>query len=159
MSRTGKYPNWSATGSPVANARRVLPELTAAFFAMGREVCDSDPSPADLHRLRLAGKRLRYCLELFRGIYGRSMKKRLRMLRVIQRRLGVVSDCDATRDLLKTRELRARSDTERLLAFLDVRRSENEEAFLRYWRDRFDAPGEECAWMDFLASVSDEDRA
>ena len=159
MSKSGKYPNWSATESPVANARQVLPGLTATFFAMGREVCDCDPSPADLHRLRLAGKRLRYCLELFRGIYGPPMKKRLRMLRVIQRRLGVVSDCDATRDLLQSRALRTSRDTERFLAFLAARRNENEEAFLKYWRDRFDAPGEERGWMDFLASVSEEDRA
>ena len=87
------------------------------------------------------------------------MKKRLRMLRVVQRRLGAVSDCDATRDLLQTRASRTSRDTERFLAFLEARRNENEEAFLRYWRDRFDAQGEERGWMDFLASVSDEDRA
>ena len=158
-SDVARYPNWNAAASGAANARRVLPGLSAAFFDMGRAICASDPSPADLHRLRLAGKRLRYCLELFRECYGPGMRKRLRKLRRIQRRLGVVSDCDATEGLLRSHELSEGAEAERLTGYLRARRSKNREAFLAFWRRRFDAPGEARSWADFLACPAEGNSA
>lgn len=150
MSQFAKYPDWIAAHSRDSNARRVLPRLVAEFFAIGRRICAGDPSPADLHRLRLAGKRLRYCLELFRQCYGPGMRKRLRRLRRIQRRLGAVSDCDATEELLRSQKLTDGVDAEQLLGYLRARRDENREAFLAFWRGSFDASGEERAWVAFL---------
>ena len=122
---------------------------------MGRQVCASEPSPSALHRLRLAGKRLRYCLELFRECYGPRLRKRLKRLRRIQRRLGAVSDCDATEQLLQSHHLADGDDGKQLLAYLRASRNENRVAFLQYWRTGFDAPGEEHVWVEFLSSPED----
>ncbi len=154
MSQFPNFPDWIGTDSPASNARRVLPRLVAEFFAMGRQMCASDPGPAELHRLRLEGKRLRYCLELFRECYGPGMRKRLRRLRRIQRSLGAVSDCDATEGLLRSHHLTDGADAERLLAYLQAGRIENREAFLAFWRTSFDAPGEERSWVEFLRGAT-----
>ena len=155
MMRLGRYPDWNGADSQASNARRVLPRLVSEFFAMGRQVCASEPSPSALHRLRLAGKRLRYCLELFRECYGPGLRKRLKRLRRIQRRLGAVSDCDATEQLLQSHHLADGVDGKQLLAYLRASRNENREAFLQYWRTGFNAPGEEHAWVEFLRSPED----
>lgn len=152
MRQMGKYPDWTGTDSLASNARQVLPLLVAEFFAMGRQVCAGQPSPSALHRLRLAGKRLRYCLELFRECYGPGLRKRLKRLRKIQRRLGAISDCDATEQLLRSEDLGDGLDGKKLLAFLQMSGNENRDAFLQYWRTGFDAPGEERNWVEFLRS-------
>ena len=155
MMQFGRHPDWTGDDSRASNARRVLPRLVAEFFEMGRQVCAREPSPSELHRLRLAGKRLRYCLELFRECYGPGLRKRLKRLRRIQRRLGAVSDCDATEQLLRSHHLADGVDGKQLLDFLQTSRDENREAFLQYWRTGFDAPEEERAWIDFLRSLAD----
>ena len=157
--KLGRYPDWHGADSRASNARRVLPRLAKGFFAMGRQVCASEPSPSELHRLRLAGKRLRYCLELFHECYGPGLRKRLKRLRRIQRRLGAVSDCDATEQLLRSHHLADGVDGKQLLAYLQASRDKNREAFLQYWRTGFDAPGEESAWIDFLRSPADDSSA
>lgn len=159
MMQLGRYPDWKGADSRASNARRVLPRLVAEFFAMGRQVCASEPNPPELHRLRLAGKRLRYCLELFHECYGPALRKRLKRLRKIQRRLGAVSDCDATEQLLQSHHLADGVDGQQLLAFLQASRNENREAFLQYWRTGFDARGEQRAWIDFLRSPADDSAA
>ncbi len=145
-----KHPDWAAGGSCAANARRVLPRMASEFFAIGRGICAGDPSLAELHRLRLAGKRLRYCLELFRKFYRREMRGRLRSLRRIQRLLGAVSDCDATGSLIRARGLEQDREAEILLASLGARNRASADAFLEHWRAQFDAPGQEREWMEFL---------
>ena len=145
-----KHPDWAADDSSTENARRVLPQRASEFFAMGRAVCGGDPSPAALHRLRLAGKRLRYCLELFRDFYRPELQVRLRSLRRIQRLLGDVSDCDATRALLRNRGLAQGRDGEVLLASLGARKRASADAFREYWKSLFDAPDQEREWLEFL---------
>lgn len=146
-----KHPDWNPTESCTSNARRVLPRMACNYFALGRTTCEGSPPPAGLHRLRLAGKRLRYSLELFVDCYGPGLQGLLRSLRVIQDRLGTISDCDATEALLRGEGLADGEDSSLLLAFLAERRRASTLEFRDLWRDEFDAPGKEVAWLDYLS--------
>ena len=83
------------------NARRQLPPLVQAYFARVRELLAADPPPAELHAIRLATKRLRYSLELFRPCYGPGLETRLAALQSLQQILGEVNDCVAAERLLE----------------------------------------------------------
>jgi CHAD domain-containing protein len=142
---------WDERASPAQNARRVLPGLLAAYLEKGRALAASQPTPSELHRFRLATKRLRYTLELFRPCYGPGLDARLGGLRKIQQYLGEINDCAATervfRDHLAPRSpLRAR-----LEGFLRARRIQKIAQFNAFWRGHFDRPGEFERWRQYLA--------
>jgi len=46
------------------------------------------------HRLRIAAKRLRYALEIFRPLFGRALGRRIAAVRELQSILGELHDCD-----------------------------------------------------------------
>ena len=85
------------------NARRELPRLIAAYFSRVRKVLAEDGSPRKLHPLRLASKRLRYTLELFRPCYPAGLEERLDALKKLQDSLGEVNDAVASARLLRGR--------------------------------------------------------
>ena len=91
---------WDEKRTAGENARRELPALVSLYFSRVREELANRPTPARLHRLRLATKRLRYTLELFRPCYGPGLEARLAELRKVQQRLGELNDCVAAWDLL-----------------------------------------------------------
>src|SRR5262249_5894171 len=73
-------------------AGAALPRMAVKYFKAGREAANGNPSPKELHRFRIATKRFRYSLELFRPIYGPSLERQLDALRKIQNVLGKLSD-------------------------------------------------------------------
>ena len=146
---------WMPDRSVAANATHVLPVMSAEFFRFGHSVCSKDTSPEKLHAFRLKGKRLRYSLELFGNVYGPSLDSRLRTLKDVQRRLGVLSDCDATTALLFSIELPNDADSRQLLAFLRQREEDATESFLAYWKESLSDPNFEREWKDYLALSSE----
>ena len=92
---------WDEKAGVLPNARRELPRLVAAYFSRVREVLAEDGSPRKLHRLRLASKRLRYTLELFRPCYPAGLEERLDALKKLQDWLGEVNDAVASARLLR----------------------------------------------------------
>jgi CHAD domain-containing protein len=142
---------WQAAANAAQNARRVLPGLLAAYIEEGRVLAGSKATPAELHGFRLATKRLRYTLELFRPCYGPGLDARLGGLRKIQQYLGEINDCAATERVLEE-HLGPRSPLRaRLERFLRSRRIQKIAQFNAYWRDRFDRPGEFERWREYLA--------
>ena len=83
-----------------ANARALLPRLAEKYFRAGREATDGKRSPKELHRFRIATKRFRYTLELFRPVYGASLDRRLHTLHELQGTLGKLSDCRSIQAIL-----------------------------------------------------------
>ena len=139
----GRRTGWNEREDATANARRELPRLAAEYFARVRRVLEKEPSPEKLHRLRLATKRLRYTLELFRPCYGPGLETRLAALRDIQQSLGEVNDCIATARMLpKSAPARA---------WLDRRTSAKAEEFRKRWAQEFGAPGQESRWTAYLS--------
>jgi CHAD domain-containing protein len=141
---------WNERIGPEANARRELPRLTAEFFATVRAALAARPSPERLHRVRLAAKRIRYTLELFRGCYGPGLESRIESLRKLQQVLGEINDCAATRRVLagSVPASPQRSRVERLLASR-LRKKTGE--LRKLWKEELGAPGQELRWMRYLA--------
>jgi CHAD domain-containing protein len=139
-------PHWKEREGPAANARRALPALVSGYFEQARAVLGEPPG--ELHGLRLATKRIRYSLELFRPVYGPGLETRLAELRKVQQLLGDVADSTATRKKL------AKSAGQRVDDFLDQRAEAQAEAFRKYWSETFDAPGREAWWTGYLARAA-----
>jgi CHAD domain-containing protein len=137
---------WNEKAGLLPNARRELPRLIAAYFSRVRKVLAEEGSPRKLHRLRLASKRLRYTLELFRPCYPAGLEERLDALRNLQDSLGEVNDAVASRKLLHG----ALKRHPKVRKFLDDRAEQQAAEFARYWKETFDAPGREAWWTDFL---------
>ena len=138
---------WNERAGVAANARRELPRMVSAYFSRVREFLAEDAPPRKLHRLRLASKRLRYTLELFRPCYPPGLEDRLAALKKLQDWLGEVNDAVASGRLLR-RPLKRQP---KVREFLEERAAEQAAEFGRYWKETFDAPGQEAWWTGFLA--------
>lgn len=150
MNRPGQIA-WNARASVSLNARRKLPALVRAYFAQVRELLAANPAPAELHVIRLATKRIRYTLELFRPCYGSGFEQRLAAMQRLQQTLGEVNDCAAAARLIES--LPASPARTRVESFLHRRAAAKAAALRREWRERFDAPGQERWWLDYLAQT------
>jgi CHAD domain-containing protein len=146
-------PVWNARLGAAVNARRGLPPLVSAYFRAGREFLASRPSPAQLHELRLATKRLRYTLELFRRCYGPELERYLAELQVLQQALGELNDCVASRHLL-TREMPASPLRDKLEKFLSCEEASRSQRVREVWTGQFDAAGREAAWVRYLGRLA-----
>lgn len=143
---------WRPADPCALNAQRVLPQVAAGFLALGREVLAGEPAPRELHALRLAGKRLRYSLELFREFYGPELGQVLRTLKKLQRMLGEISDCDATETLIRAGGLADAEGARELLRNVAEKRTEATRLFLSRWRSLLGSADLETAWTSALAS-------
>ncbi len=147
--KKGRSLDWDAALSAGENARANLPGLTHEFFAAGRALLAGAAAPADLHNFRLAAKRFRYTLELFRPVYGPGLEQKLDAVRRIQSLLGKRQDCEVLAGRLR---LPAQS-AEPLRAALEKTERQAlklEQEFRAYWLDDFDAPGREIAWVRYF---------
>jgi CHAD domain-containing protein len=72
----------------------VVQHRAAAFLAHGMHAIGGARDD-ELHAMRIAGKRLRYNLEFFASRLGPSHTTALRLMALIQDRLGAVADADA----------------------------------------------------------------
>jgi CHAD domain-containing protein len=124
-----------------ANARSLLPTLAEKYFRAGREATDGERSPKELHRFRIATKRFRYTLELFRPVYGASLERRLRALHEMQDTLGKLSDCRSIQEML--------DGDKALAAKLKQASRRHLKEFHEQW-GAFDAAGQLQRWKTYL---------
>lgn len=144
-----KQPAWNPGASAAVNARRQLPRLMAQYFREVREALADEPSPAHLHQIRLASKKIRYTLELFEPCYGPEFARRMESLKDVQTSLGDVNDAVAANGLLRD-VMPSTPQRKTLRAYLKTRAAEKAEEFRVHWTQKFDAPGEEQRWLAFL---------
>ncbi len=145
---------WDGYAPPAGNARKHLPELVADYFTRGRELLAGNPKPEQLHALRLATKRLRYTLELFRPCYGPGLGARLAALRELQQLLGEVNDTAAAARTLDA-VLNGNSPQRiRIESFLRRQGEAKASEFRKHWSAVFDAPGQQRWWTDYLSRRS-----
>jgi CHAD domain-containing protein len=135
---------WDAALSAGENARLALPAAAREFFALGREAASGLATPEQLHAFRLAAKRFRYTLEIFRPLYGPGLEERLEQVRRIQSLLGDRQDC-----AVLAGRLRGQGHDDVLHRLADHGRA-LENKFLRFWREKFDPPGAETAFTAYL---------
>lgn len=142
---------WEEKTDASANARTFLPKLAADYFALGREVLASKPAPVNLHALRLASKKFRYTLELFRPCYGPGLSARIDALKSVQQMLGEINDTVAAERTIGEVLVARTSESRRAIRFLRKRGLAKAQEFRQHWTTVFDAPGQQSWWADYLA--------
>jgi CHAD domain-containing protein len=99
----------------------------AEYFKEVRSFLGKEREPQELHRMRLASKRLRYALELFRPCYGPGLRERLGALKELQDALGDVNDAVAAEGTLNGQT------SQKVHEFLKARAEEKAQKFRVYW--------------------------
>jgi CHAD domain-containing protein len=150
MRKSGKL-IWNPRLGVSLNARRQLPAMMRGYFAQVRELLTANPKPAELHAIRLATKRVRYTLELFRPCYEAPLEPRIAELQRLQQILGEVNDCAAAEHVIDGLVAPSLART-RAQSFLRRRAAAKATELRREWRQSFDAPGREHSWLHYLAS-------
>lgn len=140
---------WNERSGPGANAKRELPRMMSDYFVQVREAMRAKSSPADLHKIRLVSKKVRYTLELFRPCYGPGLEERLTALKEVQTSLGDVNDAVSTAELIRGAMPRS-TRRKALRAYLKKRAAEKAGEFRVHWMETFDAEGQERWWLEFL---------
>jgi hypothetical protein len=85
------------------NARKILRVRVGEFYSYEPIIRDVD-AVTDLHNMRIASKRLRYTLELFRAVFGEPGEHNIDRVKALQEELGQIHDGDVRIELIK-REL------------------------------------------------------
>jgi CHAD domain-containing protein len=142
---------WDEKAGASVNARRKLPDLASKYFVEVRKALRAKPTPAQMHRVRLASKRFRYTLELFKPCYAAGLERRLGELRKLQDILGALNDATASGGMLEKALSGRTAERARVKEFLEQRMAEKTEEFRRHWSGDFDAPGKESWWVAYLA--------
>jgi hypothetical protein len=142
---------WDEQADAVENARTFLPKLVGDYFGLGRELLAANPSPAELHALRLASKKLRYTLELFKSCYGPGLGTRIDALKSVQQMLGEINDTVAAERTIGEVLVAKTPESRRAIRFLRKRGQTKAQEFRNHWTTVFDAPGQDRWWIDYLA--------
>src|SRR5215211_7071828 len=96
------------------NARRILAVRMAEFYSHAPALDDED-AVETLHEMRIAAKRLRYSLELFRDLYGKKGELQIDRVKQLQEELGHIHDTDVRIGLIEQELLAcAREQIEKL---------------------------------------------
>jgi hypothetical protein len=99
MTRAWNVPDLDPNASVAQNARRVLAVRIGEFYSYAPIVPYPEHEEA-LHDLRIAAKRLRYTLELFRPQFGKAGDRQIERVKAIQEALGTLHDHDVRIDLI-----------------------------------------------------------
>ena len=136
---------WKRSRTVRDNLRKSLPKMAAEYFDAGRLALAPGKTWEEMHQFRLATKRFRYMLEIFRPAYGPALDLRIESLRHVQTLLGDVNDCIVTSAMVET--LPTAGDLKDKLA---VRAAEKTQKLRTYWTTRFDAQGHREQWTRYL---------
>lgn len=119
MSRAWPVEGIAPEGTLAENARRILAVRIAEFYSYAPIVSD-ETATEELHNLRIAAKRLRYTLELFRAVFGEVGERQIERVKAIQEELGNLHDADVRialiRDELTTLGVEQTADLGKTLA-------------------------------------------
>jgi CHAD domain-containing protein len=132
-----------SSNTAAANVRALLPKKVEKYFRKGRVASNGKRTPTQLHQFRIATKRFRYTLEIFRPVYGASLDSYLDTLHDLQHTLGQLSDYRSIGQLLD-------GDKE-IGAKLQQASSRYLAKFHEQWK-QLDAPGNLEKWQQYLAS-------
>lgn len=100
-----------------------------AYLPFARLALMENPTSAELHQLRIAGKRLRYSLELFHGLNPQSIDSAYSIVAELQTRLGDINDHTTAQKLYQS--WLAEMPADDLAVQLSERVIQEHKAFLR----------------------------
>jgi hypothetical protein len=93
MSRAWPVDGIEPEGTLGDNARRILAVRIAEFYAYA-PIVPNEQATEELHDMRIAAKRLRYTLELFRVVFGEVGERQIDRVKSMQEELGNLHDAD-----------------------------------------------------------------
>jgi CHAD domain-containing protein len=111
-----------------ATAEETLPRMAKDFFRRGQEAARENPSAEDLHRFRIAGKKLRYTVELFAPVYASSLEDMQEELKSVQTLLGDIQDCAVVRKMISRHQ-----GEDSILDAIKKRQRKKTAQFCRHW--------------------------
>jgi CHAD domain-containing protein len=132
---------WKPSGTAAESARAALPKLVQRYFKAGRQAANGKRSAKELHRFRIATKKVRYSLELFRPVYGPSLERHIDALRELQSVLGKLNDHHTLKPFFK--------GDKALKAKLDEAMEKHLSQFHEQWK-KFDADGALKRWKAYF---------
>ena len=88
-------------GTVTENARRIVRARLAELYVWAQYVHDESRA-REQHQLRIATKRLRYTLELFRDYLPEQTSELIKGLKNLQDALGLLHDCDVLIAILRS---------------------------------------------------------
>lgn len=100
--RGGRGKGWKDCGTLREVAQRICVRRIADLYGFEPAVHDL-ARVEELHRMRIAAKRLRYSMEIFREVLGPKIEDRIDAVKTIQEKIGQIHDADVLIDLLQAR--------------------------------------------------------
>ena len=88
-------------GTVTENARRIVRARLAELYVWAQYTHDESRA-REQHQLRIAAKRLRYTLELFRDFLPEQVSECIKSLKALQDTLGLLHDCDVLLAILRS---------------------------------------------------------
>lgn len=100
MAKALKVKKVSPDDECTAAAVHILRTRLKEFYSHWRDP-DQTPTPAQLHDLRISGKRLRYSADSLRTIYSDRLTLLIDLLKRLQDLLGEMQDCETQRAVIE----------------------------------------------------------
>ena len=100
MARAPQVSGLSAELPAYLGMQRILAGRIAELWSWGAAISGQE-NARELHDMRIAAKRLRYCLEFFADFLGSSAEAVIAKLKQLQDYLGEIHDCDVWADKLR----------------------------------------------------------
>jgi triphosphatase len=107
---------------------RIMEKMEQEFMKRGRAAAQPDATGEQLHRFRIAAKRLHYALELPVAAPASWMAD----AKAVQRLVGEIHDCEAVRAMIVDL-----ADSAAVVDTLDQRHKKKMKKFQRLWKERF----------------------
>ena len=134
-------------------AQQTVRRLGTTFLKAAKEAASPKATPEDLHRLRIAAKKLRYTLELFPASYGSSFNSGLASIKRVHRLLGAINDCATAAAIVA--EYRG---GRRLALRLEKRQHNKSREFRQYWSEELQEGKQLEGWIDRLERATAQPR-
>jgi CHAD domain-containing protein len=122
-----------------------LSRVAGKFIRSGNRAASAKASEDQVHRFRIAAKKLRYTLELFRPFYGAGGDQELVRLARIQSLLGGANDCRVVRAMVS--QIGGHHGFE---AILEKKQRRKLARFRRYWAEEFHQTTAAHQWLAIL---------
>lgn len=138
---------------PTKKAKKIFLKTLENFYAQATQSINNHA----LHQLRIAAKKLRYCLEFFELCYQTQVTDYLKLLRQLQELLGDIHDCDVMMEQLADGQIFFSTEREPLLSkglaelteqFHAERLAKTKE-FLDLWTQKFSTDFEQSLYSLF----------
>jgi CHAD domain-containing protein len=113
------------------NAAELFPLLLKEMLSYKDRVMAHPEEEEVLHRMRIAGRPMRYVMEAFAPAFGKDYGKRLKELKKLLERAGDVHDCDVMIGMLRRDLDREQGESPGLPALLEATRARRNGMYMR----------------------------